>query len=443
VSYSNIVIAITLAVVSAIFDIHRWRSAEEKEKACYVLVEELKTARDDLQIFKIVAAMYKLAENEEGRASLVAAGACGVLVGELKIADEELEKSQIADNGTMKGIIAHAMNNLVMKMQGRASLVAAGACGAEKKQEKEKKKEEGKYGWCTERPLVTCSVVEQKDWDSQAVPGHTVKNLFFNTISGHTVKYFFFNTIKISIVYVVPIAIFPFATMDLPFNAFDLSHYLHLFDQFLWVCISSHLTECFTRSASRNADFFQHIYASIFVWLGYSFCFTLCLKSMDHTYPSSSISIFFIRAWLLQAICSFKVVKEEPENALAEVPLEFNWRLLLPIGLQIFSCCFIALKKQPLDSFDTTIYANVESLVINLLVVSSFYRFCSICGFPPPITAFLVVLGFLSFDSDQSKVRSPTPLRAADAPPKLTRWLRLIDFCCSFATIFGSGCWII
>ena len=114
--------------------------------------------------------------------------------------------------------------------------------------------------------------------------------------------------------------------------------------------------------------------------------------------------------------------------------------------MQIFSCCFIALKKQPLDSFDTTIYANVESLVINLLVVSSFYRFCSICGFPPPITSFLVVLGFLSFDSDQSKVRAPTPLRAADAPPKLTRWHRLIDFCCSFATafgIFGSGCIII
>jgi methionine synthase I (cobalamin-dependent) len=64
--------------------------------------------------------MCSLAENEEGRASLIAAGACGALVEALTIAEADDTRCSIA----------FAMTSFAESEQGRTSLISGGACGA-------------------------------------------------------------------------------------------------------------------------------------------------------------------------------------------------------------------------------------------------------------------------------------------------------------------------
>jgi hypothetical protein len=66
------------------------------------------------------------------------------------------------------------------------------------------------------------------------------------------------------------------------------------------------------------------------------------------------------------------------------------------------------------DNFDKYTY-----IVTKCVALSSFFLFCSACKFPSLIAACLVLLGLFLFDSDQSKVHSPTLLHFVDSPAQI------------------------
>jgi hypothetical protein len=87
---------------------------------CSKLVDVFAAAETDAMRHNVAMAMCDLAEVEDSRACLVAAGACSALVGALKVAEEDDARSYIAD----------AMQGLAESEEGRSGLTAAGACGA-------------------------------------------------------------------------------------------------------------------------------------------------------------------------------------------------------------------------------------------------------------------------------------------------------------------------
>jgi len=88
--------------------------------ACGALVEALKVAEEDITKRIIAHAMEHLSTNEDGRTGLAVAGACGVLVEALKVAEEDDTRDSVA----------RAMANIALSEEGRIGLAAAGACGA-------------------------------------------------------------------------------------------------------------------------------------------------------------------------------------------------------------------------------------------------------------------------------------------------------------------------